>query len=219
MNLEPIARPATAELPPVEDTHVTPAPVWPGRHEPPLRRAWRVLRDEFSGVKPRLWFLGLLVALLPYQAFPRLRTLLYRLMGISIGRRTLILGRLQLGGQGNIARRLRIGSHCVLNAPLFFDLSGPITIGDHVHVGHHTVLVTADHEIGSPWRRGGEVIPRPIVIGDGCMIGARVTVLPGVRISQHSIVSPCSLVAASVPASKLVGGVPARTIKSLPEDT
>jgi maltose O-acetyltransferase len=81
------------------------------------------------------------------------------------------------------------------------------------------VLVTADHEIGSPWRRGGQVIPKPIVIDDGCMIGAAVTVLPGVRICEHSIVSPSSLVAASVPASKLVGGVPARTIKSLPEAT
>jgi acetyltransferase-like isoleucine patch superfamily enzyme len=140
------------------------------------------------------------------------------MMGIRIGPGTLIMGRLQLGGHGPIASRLRIGAHCVLNAPLFLDLNGTITIGDHVHVGHHTVLVTADHQIGSPWRRGGAVTPRPIAIGDGCLIGAGVTVLPGVVIAQHSIVSPASLVAASVPANKLVGGVPARTIKSLPEE-
>jgi maltose O-acetyltransferase len=222
MNPEPIAPSHPAELSttpaPVETTAVTVSPT-PGPRAPLLRRAWRAFTEEFGGLHPRIWLLDLVVALLPYQAFPRLRALLYRMMGISVGPHTLILGRLQLGGRGPIASRLRIGSHCVLNAPLFLDLTGPITIGDHVHVGHHSILVTADHEIGSPWRRGGEVTPKPVTIEDGCLIGAGVTVLPGVTICRHSIVSPSSLVAASVPASKLVGGVPARTIKSLPEDT
>lgn len=225
MSTEPLAQPMTEERPvtaelllPPEATALTPAPR-PAAKGSLLRRVWRVVRGEFSGLHPRLWLLDRVVALLPYQAFPRLRAALYRLGGISIGSRTLILGRLQLGGHGPIARRLRIGSHCVLNSPLFLDLTGSITIGDHVHVGHHTVLVTADHEIGSPWRRGGQVTPAPIVIEDGCLVGARVTIMPGVRVSRHSIVTPGSMVAASVPASKLVGGVPARTIKSLPEDT
>jgi acetyltransferase-like isoleucine patch superfamily enzyme len=218
MSLEQLSPPAADASPAqVSTTAVNLPPVAP--RGPFLQRVWRAFAGEFSGLHPRIWLIDLLVALLPYHAFPRLRAQLYRLMGFSIGRGTLILGRLQLGGHGPIAKRLRIGSDCVLNAPLFLDLTGTITIGDHVHVGHHTVLVTADHEIGSPARRGGEVSPKPIVIDDGCLIGAAVTVLPGVRISQHSIVTPSSLVAASVPASKLVGGVPARTIKSLPEAT
>jgi acetyltransferase-like isoleucine patch superfamily enzyme len=86
-----------------------------------------------------------------------------------------------------------------------------------VSSGHHVVLVTAEHEVGPAARRAGDKRPRPITIEDGCWIGARTTILPGVRIGASSVVAAGSLVAADVPPCKVVGGVPARVLKSLPE--
>jgi len=148
----------------------------------------------------------------------RLRTALYRLSGISIGSGTLVFGRLELTGRGSIQRRLRIGALCSINSPAFFDLNADVTIGDHVSLGHHAVLVTSNHDIGLAAHRGGLLKPAPIVIEDGCLIGARVTILPGVRIGRSAVVAPGSLVAADVPPHKLVGGVPARVVKALPPE-
>jgi len=86
-----------------------------------------------------------------------------------------------------------------------------------VSIGHHVVLVTAAHDLGPSGGRAGPGRALGIVIEDGCWIGARTTILPGVRIGTGSVVAAGSLVAADVPPNKLVGGVPARMIKSLPD--
>jgi len=52
----------------------------------------------------------------------------------------------------------------------------------------------------------------PVKVGKNVMIGANVTILPGVEIGDGAVVSACSLVNADVPAGALVGGVPARLL-------
>jgi maltose O-acetyltransferase len=159
-----------------------------------------------------------MVRLLPRLAFPSLRAALYRLAGLSIGRRTLIGGRLELIGMGAIGRRLKVGSHCYFTTPLFVDLTADVTIGDHVTIGHHVVLITADHEIGSSWRRGGAVSPKSIMIGDGVWIAARVTVLPGARIGPGTVIGAGSLVKGEIPPGVVAAGSPARVIRELGPD-
>lgn len=170
---------------------------------------------EFTNLNPRLLLADLLVCALPRLSFSRLRTAIYRLAGIEIGPRTSVFGRLTLTGPGPVHRRLRIGADCVINAPLFLDLSAEIHIGDRVSIGHHCVFVTAHHEIGSRDFRAGRGSGRPILVEDGSWIAARSTILPGVTIGESSIVASGAVVAKNVPSDILVGGVPARFIKSL----
>ncbi|MGZ6139416.1 MAG: acyltransferase [Myxococcaceae bacterium] len=158
---------------------------------------------------------GLPVRLLPQLAFPYLRTALYRLAGISIGARSLLAGRLELIGPGDIKRRLKIGEQCWFNAPLFADLTGDITIGDRVTIGHHVVLVTATHQHGEFSQRAGPSTSAPIVIGDGSWIGAGVTILPGVTIGAGSIIGARSVVTRDVPPHTLALGTPARAVRRL----
>lgn len=173
------------------------------------------MRAELGPLHPRLMFAQLAVRALPQLAFPYLRTAIYRLSGISIGSHTLIAGRLDLIGPGRIEGRLRIGEHCWINAPFFADLTGDVTIGDHVTIGHHVVLATAHHEEGPHGHRAGAVDPAPIVIGNGCWIASRVTILPGVTVGEGSVVGAGSLVTRDVPANTLAVGVPARPLRKL----
>jgi maltose O-acetyltransferase len=176
----------------------------------------RALVEEFANLNPRLMLADLLVMALPRLCFSRLRTAIYRLGGVEIGPRSLVFGRLTLAGPGPVHKRLHIGVDCIINAPLFLDLSAEIRIGDRVSIGHHAVFVTAHHEIGPPNYRAGVNIGRPILVEDGCWIAARSTILPGVTIGQSSIVASGALVVRNVPSNVLVGGVPARLIKNLP---
>lgn len=175
----------------------------------------RALLEEIENLQPRLILADLLVFALPRLCFCRLRTAIYRMAGISIGPRTSVLGRLTISGPGRIQRRLSIGEDCIINAPLFLDLSAEIRIGHRVSVGHHTVFVTAHHHLGAAEFRAGTNIARPIHVDDGTWIAARCTLLPGVSVGPSSIVASGAVVAKDVPENSLVGGIPARLIRKL----
>jgi len=175
----------------------------------------RALIEEFANLNPRMMLADLLVIALPRLCFCRLRTAIYRLAGIRIGPRTLVFGRLTLAGPGPVHKRLQIGADCIINAPLFLDLSAEIRIGNRVSIGHHCVFVTAHHEVGPPSFRAGRNIGRPVLVEDGSWIAARSTLLPGVTVGQSSIVASGAVVTRDVPSNVLVGGVPARPIKTL----
>ena len=180
-----------------------------------MNRLRRVIAGELANVNPRLILADVLVVALPRLCFCRLRTAIYRLAGVSIGRGTVVFGRLTMSGPGLVHRRLHIGADCIINGPLFLDLSAEIWIGDRVSVGHHSVFVTAHHEVGPPSYRAGPNTGRPIRVEHGSWIAARSTLLPGVTVGESSIVASGAVVARNVPSNVLVGGVPARLIRRL----
>lgn len=197
----------SAGHPPV--TEVAPAtPSLPGR----LAQVWK---SETEGVHFRVLLVSRLAGLLPHFGLSRLRTALYRLCGVRIGPRSLILGAIELAGPGPIQSRLTIGADSQITAPLYADLCDTITIGDRVFIGHHAVLITTNHEIGPHWQRCGGWKSAPIRIEDGAWLGARVTVLPGVTIGKGAVVAAGAVVTRDVPPDTLVGGVPAKVLRQL----
>jgi len=80
-----------------------------------------------------------------------------------------------------------------------------VSIGENSIIGYNTVILA--HEFLVKELRTG-----PVSIGRDVMIGANVTILPGVVIGDGATVSACSLVNSDVPAGALVGGVPARVL-------
>ncbi len=188
-----------------------------GARPSPLARAGRALRNEIEHLNVRLTLANALAALLPHLCFCRVRTAIYRAAGFRIGPRSLFFGKIHLTGPGRIQDRLVIGADTMVNAHCFFDLSGPITLGDRVSIGHHVHFVTAEHETGPAALRAGPMHPRPIRIEDGSWLAAGVTILPGVTIGCSSIVAAGSMVSGSVPPHRVVGGNPARPLRALPE--
>jgi acetyltransferase-like isoleucine patch superfamily enzyme len=55
----------------------------------------------------------------------------------------------------------------------------------------------------------------PIEIEDDCWLGAGVIILPGVKIGRAAVLGAGAVVTRDVAAGDVVGGVPARAIRSL----
>lgn len=114
-------------------------------------------------------------------------------------------------------KNLTIGKDVFINAGCKFQDQGGITIGDRALIGHNVVMATLNHD-EKPSKRG-DMHPAPIVIGNDVWIGANATILAGVTIGDGAIVAAGAVVTRDVPAYTIVGGVPAKLIRSIePEE-
>lgn len=129
---------------------------------------------------------------------------------IYIGAKTLIRRGAEMIGP------ITIGSGCSFNRDAY--VRANVHIGNNVNIGAYSRLVTDTHEIGGANRRAGQWSFPDIRIGNGVFIGVSCTVLGNVTIGDGAVVAAGSLVNKDVPAHTLVGGVPARIIKLLPEN-
>jgi acetyltransferase-like isoleucine patch superfamily enzyme len=119
---------------------------------------------------------------------------------------------------GEIARNVTIGRACFISRDMVMDPTDAISIGDNVYLGPEVSFITATHEIAGPGQRAGALISGPIRIGNGVWIGSRATILPGVCVGNGAVVGAAALVTRDVPANAVVGGVPARTLRTLSDD-
>ena len=94
---------------------------------------------------------------------------------------------------------------------------GPVSIGNHVNLAQGITVTALNHNFSDPDKRIDEqgISTAAVHIGDDVWIGANAVVLPGVTIGSHSVVAAGAVVTKDVPPYTLVGGVPARIIKSL----
>lgn len=116
----------------------------------------------------------------------------------------------------NMGAKLVLGSG-YMNHDCVVDCFDSISIGHHVVISERVVLRDSDnHLIRDAGDTASDNSPKtaPIVIGDHVWIGMNVTVLKGVTIGEGAIVAAGSVVNKEVPPHCLVGGVPARVIKT-----
>lgn len=111
-------------------------------------------------------------------------------------------------------RNITVGKHVFFNSGCRLQDQGGITIGDGCLLGHNVVLATLNHEMAPSHR--ADMIPAPIVIGKNVWIGANATVCPGVTIGDGAVVAAGAVVTRDVAPGSVVGGVPARLIKTIP---
>lgn len=111
---------------------------------------------------------------------------------------------------------IRVGRNVFINQNCtFYDLGG-IDIADDVMIGPNVSLITSGHPI-EPLRRREGVTAAPISIGRNVWIAANVTIIGGVTIGENAVVAAGSVVTRDVPPNTLVGGNPARVIRSIAE--
>ena len=113
----------------------------------------------------------------------------------------------------NFGQFIQIGKNVFINhACSFLDMGG-ITLEDQVLLGPKVNLITENHPVDPADRR--TLICKPIVIKRNAWIGAAATILPGVTIGENAIVAAGAVVSKDVPANIVVGGVPAKFIKTI----
>lgn len=122
-------------------------------HLNPLRVAWNYALMALARVSPSL----------------RLKLILYRLMGVMIGR------------------------HVSVGLEVTLDVFYPhlIAIGDNSIIGYNTTILCHEYLV-EEYRTGR------VQIGANVTIGANCTILPGIAIADRSVVSAMSLVNADV---------------------
>jgi len=109
-----------------------------------------------------------------------------------------------------VGRNVFINQNCT-----FYDLGG-LDIADDVLIGPNVSLITSGHPL-EPSRRRAFTIAKPIVIERNAWIAAGATVIGGVTVGENAVVAAGSVVTRDVPANTLVGGNPARVIRSIAE--
>ena len=127
--------------------------------------------------------------------------------------------------------RFTMGDYCSVGEQTKIWVQSAVTIGNYVLIAHRVDIID-NNSHSLDWRdrredardvfeRGkkldlSRVASAPIVIEDDVWIGARSTILKGVRIGRGAIVAAASVVTRDVAPFTLVGGNPARVIKELP---
>ena len=113
----------------------------------------------------------------------------------------------------DFGKNITIGRNVFINAGCKFQDQGGIVIDDGALIGHAVVLATLNHDMDPAKRQ--QLHPAPIRIGKNAWIGANATVCAGVTIGDGAVVAAGAVVISDVPENAVVGGVPAKLIKSL----
>lgn len=113
----------------------------------------------------------------------------------------------------NYGKHTKIGKNVFINFDcVFLDLGG-ITIEDNVLIAPKVSLLSEGHPIVIEDRHS--LIPKPIHIKKNAWIGANATILQGVMIGENAIVASGSVVSKDVPDNTIVGGIPAKILKTI----
>lgn len=118
-------------------------------------------------------------------------------------------------------KRLRISPSASVHNAYFNVLSGDIDIGEYVFFGHNVAIITGTHDYRVLGYARMNTVPQEghdIVIEDGAWIASNSTVIGPCRIGAHSVVAAGAVVVKDVPPLTVVGGVPARFIRSINYD-
>ena len=117
-------------------------------------------------------------------------------------------------------RALVIGDRCVIGLRSGIVAHESIEIGDDVWFGQEVFVTDANHgftDLDVPI--GQQLGPhQPVSIGPGSWVGHGAVILPGSQIGRHVIVAAGSVVRGVVPDYSVVGGVPAKVIRTLTRD-
>jgi len=116
----------------------------------------------------------------------------------------------------NLGSHIIVGNNVGIGEYAYLGGAGGLEIGDDCIIGQYFSCHPENHntvDLSIPIRQQG-VNRKGIKIGHNCWIGSKVTVLDGVEIGAGSVVAAGAVVNKSFPPNSVIGGIPARLLKT-----
>lgn len=120
------------------------------------------------------------------------------------GRNVNIQNRARFGHNMEIGDNSGLGENCLIH-------SGTV-IGKNVMMGPDVIISTQNHQYNRETYEG--FVRKPVIIEDNVWIGYRAIILAGVHVGRNAIIGAGAVVTKDVPPYAIVGGVPARVLKT-----
>jgi acetyltransferase-like isoleucine patch superfamily enzyme len=140
--------------------------------------------------------------------------------GVEIGPNTLVMhgAVLHVYNFRNLPHAgIRIGRDSLIGEYTVIRGQGGVTLGDRVYTSPHTQIIAVNHVFDDPRRPFIEqgITAEGIVIEDDVWLGSAAVVTDGVHIGQGAVVAAGAVVTRDVPPHTIVGGVPARVLRTI----
>lgn len=115
-----------------------------------------------------------------------------------------------------IGEFIRIGNNVGIGEYAYLGGGGGLDIGTDCIIGQYFSCHPENHNFENTKQliREQGVTRQGIHIGNNCWIGSKVTILDGVEIGENCVIAAGAVVTKSMPANSVIGGVPARILKS-----
>jgi acetyltransferase-like isoleucine patch superfamily enzyme len=144
--------------------------------------------------------------------------------GIEIGDRTIVMhgAVLHVYNFRNMPHSgIKIGKDCLIGEYSVIRGQGGVSIGDRVYTSPFTQIIAVNHVFEDPKRPFIEqgITAEGIVIEDDVWLGAGAIVTDGVHVGRGAVVAAGAVVTKDVLPHTVVGGVPAKVIKTIEETT
>lgn len=143
--------------------------------------------------------------------------------GIDIGENTIIMhgAVLHVYNFRNIPKSgIKIGRDSLIGEYSVIRGQGGVNIGDRVYTSPFTQIIAVNHVFADPDTPFVDqgITAQGITIEDDVWLGSGAIITDGVRVGKGSVVAAGAVVTQDVPSHTVVGGVPARVIKTIGEE-
>lgn len=134
---------------------------------------------------------------------------------VQIGDETKIAGGVKIFGAPS--HLLEVGKGCYFGLNTIVEgFNAKVTIGNHVSFAQNVNLMSGSGpNASSKMQRLFPIEKGPVTIGDHTWIGASAIIMPNVTIGKFCIVAANSFVTSSFPDFSIIGGTPAKLIRTL----
>jgi putative colanic acid biosynthesis acetyltransferase WcaF len=156
-----------------------------------------------------VWNISCLILFRPFgsRLFKKWRVLILKCFGAKIDWSSHIYSSVKIWAPWN----LEIGKNSSLGPQVDCYNQGKITIGANTVISQKTYLCASTHDYT---KRDFPLVLKPIQIGNGVWIAAGAFIGPQVRIGDYAVIAACAVVIKNVDANTIVGGNPAKFIKT-----
>lgn len=137
---------------------------------------------------------------------------------VVIGNQVKIAKRCSIYGSPDCILEIGSGSYVGMNS-ILNGFADKLVVGSNVSIAQNVNIMVDSGPNASPAMQ--RVFPTekgPVTIGSHCWIGASAIIMPNVKLGEFCIVAANSFVNKSFPAFSIIGGIPAKFIRSFTEE-